>query len=162
MVSQSHFRPCPRIQEFSSNQSQEVFPPLITIDSPRCLLNIWSSYRNKCINRWAKESEKGTSRYSWKFLLQESGKMRRSQTFGSVEMICKDICPYTSSLHAPNSPFLNNFLVEMPADFALICRFLELKALLWIDKFDQVHMEVPRAPHLLQEFNFPPYCLLHL
>ena len=72
------------------------------------------------------------------------------------------ICLYTSSLHAPNSPFLINFWVKMPADFALICWFLELKALLWIDKFDQVHMEVPRAPHLLQEFNFPPYCLLHL
>jgi len=56
--------------------------------------------------------------------------MRRSLTFESVEMICKYICLYTSSLHAPNSPFLINFLVEMPADFALICRFLELKALL--------------------------------
>jgi len=72
------------------------------------------------------------------------------------------ICLYTSSLHAPNSPFLINFWVKMPVDFALICWFLELKALLRIDKFDQVHMEVPRAPHLLQEFNFPPYCLLHL
>jgi len=96
------------------------------------------------------------------FSFQESGKMRRSLTFESVEMICKYICLYTSSLNAPNSPFLINFWIEMPTDFALICWFLELKALLWIDKFDQVHMEVPRAPHLLQEFNFPPYCLLHL
>ena len=72
------------------------------------------------------------------------------------------ICLYTSSLHAPNSPFLNNFLVEMPADFALICRFLELKALLRVDKFNQVHMEVSWAPHFLQKLNLSPYCLLHL